>query len=164
MLVTRNGKSIIIITIIIINSSSSSSSSSNVIFNFTFDFLQSFTQDGEGSFWFNVFLFFTASFGWHFFSHIDRNLQKRWSIRESAFICISYKLEPAKFFVDMFICPFLDHTQCSHYYWHHGNFKLPHVLDFNFKVFVYNNILWLICYYLLILPYQLEGVFFFYSP
>ena len=29
-----------------------------------------------------------------------------------------------------FCCLFLDHTQCSHYYWHHGSFKVQHFLNF----------------------------------
>ena len=31
-----------------------------------------------------------------------------------------------------FICPFLDYTQYSYYYWNGGSFKMPHFFNFYF--------------------------------
>ena len=50
-------------------------------------------------------------------------------------------VETTRYLVDVFICLFLDHTQCSHYYWHSSSFKVPHFLNFYFQVFVFITII-----------------------
>ena len=110
---------------------------------------------------FYVSMNFVASFGCYFSTHIDRNLLRNGAIMQSAFY-ISYNLGLPGI---LFISRFLDHTEWSHYYWFGGSFKMPHFFNFYFQVFIFpHHILWLISYYLLAATYQLEGMFFFYSP
>ena len=68
-----------------------------------------------------------------------------------------------KYLINVFIFPFLTHTQSSHYYWDDGSFKVPHFFQILFSGLC-NYLYSLIHYYLLALAYQLEGIFFIYSP
>ena len=69
-----------------------------------------------------------------------------------------------RYLVNAFISLFFDHTQGSHNYMYSGSSMVSHFFHFNFLVFVFCYILWVISYYLLTPTYQLEGIFFFYSP
>ena len=65
------------------------------------------------------------------------------------------------FFANMFISPFLDHTGDFYYFWHVSSFKVPQF--FSISIYLFYHFLSLICYYLLVLSYQLERMFFFYG-
>ena len=45
----------------------------------------------------------------------------------------------ARYFVNVFIGSFLDHTQCSHDYWHGSSFNVSRFLNFHFQVFEFTN-------------------------
>ena len=40
-----------------------------------------------------------------------------------------------RYLVNVFICLFLDHNQCSHYYWRRDSYKVPHFFNFYFQIF-----------------------------
>ena len=50
-----------------------------------------------------------------FFNHIDHTFQRRWAVPQSANFRLSYNSGLPGIFNNMFICPFLEHTQGSHY-------------------------------------------------
>ena len=58
----------------------------------------------------------------------------------------------------MYISAWISRWQCN------SSFKVPHLFRFYLQVFLFTcfyNSFWLICYYLLVLPYQLKGMFFY---
>ena len=44
------------------------------------------------------------------------------------------KSETAGYLVNVFISPFLDYTQCYHYYWYGASFNVLRFINFYFQV------------------------------
>ena len=63
------------------------------------------------------------------------------------------------YLANVFICPFLDHTQCSNYYWYGGSFNVPHYFNFNsnFQITVVIDVLSLYLLMLLLTSFSLES-------
>ena len=61
-----------------------------------------------------------------FFSQIDSTLLSKWTVPPSPnFLC---KLGLPGILLIFLSYPFLDHTNCSHYYWYDGSFKVPYFI------------------------------------
>ena len=94
---------------------------------------------------------------------------KKYSLKEmsnSAKCNLFILAETVRYLVYVFICLFLGPTEDSHYYWHSVRFKVSHLFFSNsISKFLYLLIwtLWLICYYLFAMIYNLEGMIF-YNP
>ena len=93
----------------------------SIFFSFIFGFLLSFNGSlpktlCEGRLWLdasNTFMFLLPLFAWHFPSHIDSTLRRKWTVPQSA------------------IFPY-SHTLASLYNWHGGYLKVPQLLFFSF--------------------------------
>ena len=122
-----------------------------LIFSFIVGFLtllhRIFTQylgGREGcDYMYSINLCFYCHFALIVFSHIEITLLNRWAVPESDFffVCLFFfyiyfiLAGIARYFVYVFICPFLDHTQGSYYHWHDSSFKLLYFLNFYYQGF-----------------------------
>ena len=99
-----------------------------LIFSFTFSFLPSFTRSlikiyFERRLWLYIFytyMVFTTSFGWYYSVTMNALLFKEMSISAKSIFLYFLWAGTARC-LNVFICPFLDHTQGFHYYWLSGS-------------------------------------------
>ena len=70
-----------------------------------------------------------------FFSHIDTTLLRRWVVLQNTILCISLRLGissiflmclsgTSSYYLNVFVCPILNHNQVSHYDWYCSSFTL----------------------------------------
>ena len=104
------------------------------IFTFTFEPSFEFLPNTLSQRKFLVFMIFAACFCCYFSNHIDKTLL---SFTKCIFFLYFISAIIAWNLVDVFLCPFIDHTQGSHYYWHGGSFKMPHNFQFLFPGLVF---------------------------
>ena len=70
------------------------------------------------------------SFFWAIFlSHIYSILLRWWACPQSVVFLYFMEVETARYFINVFMCSFLDQTQGSHYYWYGGSLKETHFLN-----------------------------------
>ena len=81
-------------------------------------------------------LCFIHTFRFYFSYHIDNTLLMRWAVLQSGFFVFHIDCG-ARYYVNVFICPFLDPAQSFHYYKHGGIFKVPRFLCFYFLFYLY---------------------------
>ena len=92
-------------------------------------------------------MFFAVSFWVIFSRHIDSILLSRCAVPQRELFLYFKLAGTIRYFVNVFICPFLDYTPGSYYYWHAGSFKGPH-----FSMTISSS------FYLLILSYYLIDI------
>ena len=104
-----------------------------------------------------VFFFF-----FFFFFYIASIPLRRRAVQKHAIFFFSYWLGAAIYLVNVFACPFLDSTKCSHYYWHRDNFKTRYFFNVCFQIFlfVYFIVIFDWHYCMLALIHQLVGNFY----
>ena len=68
------------------------------------------------------------------FNHVDSSLLRRWAVPRSEFLY--FRPASTVSYLNLFICPFLHHTQGYHYHWYGVRLKEPHYLDFVFQIIV----------------------------
>ena len=101
--------------------------SSSVLFLVSSPSLHPRSRVREGSdYMCSMYLCFCCLFLLIFFCHIDNTLLRRWVVPQNSILLYFILAGNAKCLVNVLICPFLDHTKSSHYYWPSGSFKVTY--------------------------------------